>query len=399
MTQTATKDDERQGRDAEFDRAGRRAALNVLIVDADARETLLVARCLAASGAVALYGVGEKIGPVVRYGRSFRDTLELGEGLDRAAWFAAVRKVAARWRIDVALPIGDKGFRMLADCARGDLPASVALPPSPAMSAIATVSDKRSLAAFLRAHDLPHPPTWTPGVDDPQALAALPAPFLLKPACSYGGVGIERLRDVDAVMTRIAGRETKQGVVVQSEIDGTDFGVNVLCRDGAILAATVQKAIAPSKVPFEFALGVEFVDEPELLEIAAHLVRALDWSGVANIDVRREASTDRFLILEFNGRYWGSLLSSLAAGVNFPLLACRLALGEALQPAKPRLVRHFRGIGPVLATLSGGGRRRIRLRETDWRYYRGDLASIGVWIAVSLWRAVTAGRKPPAGDR
>ena len=90
MTQTATKDDERQGRDADFDRAGRGAALNVLIVDADARETLLVARCLAASGAAALYGVGEKIGPVVRYGRSFRDTLELGEGLDRAIFVGHV---------------------------------------------------------------------------------------------------------------------------------------------------------------------------------------------------------------------------------------------------------------------------------------------------------------------
>ena len=57
---------------------GSERPMNVLIVDADAPEGFIVARCLAASGAVALYGVGEAIGPVQKYGGSFKAVRDVG---------------------------------------------------------------------------------------------------------------------------------------------------------------------------------------------------------------------------------------------------------------------------------------------------------------------------------
>lgn len=46
------------------------------------------------------------------------------------------------------------------------------------------------------------------------------------------------------------------------------------------------------------------------------------------MDCRYDETTQTVNLIEINCRYWGSLLASLAAGVNFPYLACRMALGH-----------------------------------------------------------------------
>ena len=50
------------------------------------------------------------------------------------------------------------------------------------------------------------------------------------------------------------------------------------------------------------------------------------WNGVAHIDMRIDAEDGEVKIFELNSRFWGSILGSLRAGVNFPHLACLSAL-------------------------------------------------------------------------
>lgn len=352
----------------------------VLLLDIDAPQSFLVARCLKAGGAT-LFGVGRAVSLVLRHGSSFRAVAE-ADWSDEAQAFRDVGALCRRWSIDVALPVGVGGWRLLARRHDG-LPAEVATPPAPSSRSIDIADDKRRFALFLREHRLPHPPTFVPGVDDPRKLRELPARVLLKPARSAGGVGIRRVADADAL---------SPDSLAQAEVEGVDYGVNLLCEGGRVLAATVQRAIEPSSRPFEYASGVEFVDEPELLDLARTLVRALDWSGVANIDFRRETATGRFLILEFNGRFWGSLLGSLSAGVNFPLLACRLALGERPSASQISGLRHFRGQEPILRAFRGGGRGGVRLAETEWRHFRGDARGVAIWLAYAAGRALGISR-------
>ena len=46
----------------------------------------------------------------------------------------------------------------------------------------------------------------------------------------------------------------------------------------------------------------------------------LDWQGVAMVEYRWDAATDRFYLMEINLRFWGSLHLALFAGVDFPRL-------------------------------------------------------------------------------
>ena len=157
--------------------------------------------------------------------------------------------------------------------------------------------------------------------------------------------------------------------IVQTLIEGHDLAVNVLAQDGQILAATVQHVIMPSPKPFQPAIGFEFRDYPAAMNVAESLIRELGWSGVANIDMRFDARHQIPLVLELNGRYWLSLLGSLNAGVNFPLLACEMCLGELRANRKPHGARYFYGKDSVLLSLVGGGKLRIRPHETNLRYF------------------------------
>ena len=142
----------------------------------------------------------------------------------------------------------------------------------------------------------------------------------------------------------------------------------MLCRDGQILAATVQHAIKASSKPFESPIGIEFRDDPPAMNVAKRLIHELGWSGVANIDMRYDARHKIPMVLELNGRYWFSLLGSLNAGVNFPLLACEMCLGEIKANRKPHKARYFSRKESALLSLLGGGRFGIRPHETDLRY-------------------------------
>jgi len=60
------------------------------------------------------------------------------------------------------------------------------------------------------------------------------------------------------------------------------------------------------------------------------LLEALDWQGVAMVECKREETTGRQVIMEVNGRFWGSLQLAIDAGVDFPSLLVRCAAGETV---------------------------------------------------------------------
>ena len=91
---------------------------------------------------------------------------------------------------------------------------------------------------------------------------------------------------------------------------------------------------------------------PQVLAVAQRLVAELGWSGIANIDFRVDEAGQPH-VLEINGRYWATLLGSTLAGVNFPDLVCRRALGEEVD-RPPVAAGTFMQARRWLAELSRG---------------------------------------------
>jgi protein-tyrosine-phosphatase len=73
--------------------------------------------------------------------------------------------------------------------------------------------------------------------------------------------------------------------------------------------------------------------DPQLAEQAVALLRKLNWEGVAMVEFKCDRSQQRSVLMEVNGRYWGSLPLAIGAGIDFPFYEWQLAHGE--QPVIP----------------------------------------------------------------
>ena len=154
-------------------------------------------------------------------------------------------------------------------------------------------------------------------------------PFLYKPVHGAGGKGIFLVENRDELK---ALKGKAEACILQEYIKGVDFGGNVFCLNGEVLYCKVQKDDVNKDNPFEPSRNIEFIDYPEAEALLRELMRALKWSGVAHVDMRRDAKTGQLYIIEINARYWGSLLGATSIGVNFPLIAINRVLGCSYKP-------------------------------------------------------------------
>jgi hypothetical protein len=69
-----------------------------------------------------------------------------------------------------------------------------------------------------------------------------------------------------------------------------------------------------------------------LVDPALRLLEHVRWHGVAMVEFKVDHVTRRPLLMEVNGRFWGSLQLAIDAGMNFPRLLFQMAAGEAMNP-------------------------------------------------------------------
>ncbi len=262
---------------------------------------------------------------IIRYSR-FCSRFHRYDGRDVVG---EIRKIVAAQSVAVLVACSDAGIRSLAEH-REELEKLAAVMGTPSVASLTMARDKGLFAEYLATTALPHPPTTVirDGYFDRNELPHFPA--LLKPAYGIAGSGIQYVESVSE-LERLAAQPgfSRTAWVVQSFIPGTDIDVSVLCRDGRMLAHTVQTAFAPNARSFTPNYSIRLVHDDAALQVAQNLVRALHWTGLAHMDLRRDARDGRTLVLELNGRFWASAYGSLAAGVNFSELAVRDARGES----------------------------------------------------------------------
>jgi carbamoyl-phosphate synthase large subunit len=77
------------------------------------------------------------------------------------------------------------------------------------------------------------------------------------------------------------------------------------------------------------------VEAPEFIRLADGLMRALRWSGAAELEVIRERTSGALYLIEVNPRFPAWIYLTTAAGVNLPWALVRIALGETVKPLPP----------------------------------------------------------------
>jgi predicted ATP-grasp superfamily ATP-dependent carboligase len=249
-----------------------------------------------------------------------------------------VQDLVERERVDLVVPVTDVTTHLVArhqDVLRRH--AAVAVPPFEAFEA---VSNKWSLLQRAAQCGIPIPRThFVDGLAGlPALLAQIDYPAVVKPVRSRiptdvgwlaGSVQYAHSESDLLRLYRATEYLTSHPSLIQERIVGPGIGVFVLCDHGRLLAVFAHRRLREKPPSGGVSVLCESVAvDPELRRQAVRLLGPLGWHGVAMMEYKQDHRTGTPVLMEVNGRFWGSLQLAVDAGVDFPFLSCQLALGE-----------------------------------------------------------------------
>jgi len=365
----------------------------IVVTDGHARSALAVVRSLGREGhrvhvcsarAPSLAGSSRYVTEEVVVADPLRDP---GRFVDELAAYTRT------CRADVLLPMSDEALTaVLPQRHRFD-----ARIPFPDMDSYVRGSDKASLLEAAERVGLAVPRQWVaqgPDAVESDAIDDLPFPVVVKPYRSVAAedgrmvkLGVTYASDAQEVRRTLSGLpHAGFPVLLQERIQGEGCGVFLLIWDGLARATFGHRRLRekpPSGGVSTFCESA--APDPDLVRHCERLLVALGWRGVAMVEFKRSNATGVPYVMEVNGRFWGSLQLAIDAGVDFPALLVRAALGETL-PSAPairpnvrlrwlwgdvdHLIARLRAPGPANGSGAGTGRGRFRaLRDVvgSWR--------------------------------
>lgn len=150
-------------------------------------------------------------------------------------------------------------------------------------------------------------------------------PLILKPLHSFR---LDERNDKNAVRwaesseslrEMLPGLLSSDALLAQKFFRGIGVGVEVLARQGRILASFQHERVheAPRGGASTYRKSVPV--NPQLLDATQRIIQAVEYTGVAMFEFKVNPKTQGFVLIEINGRFWGSLPLAIAAGANFPL--------------------------------------------------------------------------------
>lgn len=222
-----------------------------------------------------------------------------------------INALARRSPQALLIPFDCEGIRLVCR-----LESRLALPAAalPDLQALNMFDDKWRFYKFCRASGLPVPLTRliasAADLEFGAIASELGLPFIMKPTNASGSLGVRIVHDQAQFNSEIVGNPDYAfgSLIAQQFIAGEDMDINLLCTQGQLQAVSVHKP-APS--------CIEFLPHPGLEDIAAALGRLSGYNGLMNVDVRVEQGSGQVYLIESNPRFWATLASTAACGLNF----------------------------------------------------------------------------------
>lgn len=287
-----------------------------LVLGYEPRVALTIARSLHRRGiAVDVCRIGKERDIRSRY---VRNHLALSSAPEAAA--QRLTALVREYGYSYIMPTSDTALAIILRC-ESELRSLTRLACPPA-DRVRQVLDKEATLALAKGIGVPVPVS---------RLEEITGPMIVKPvdkSLTHGYkvryfTSVASYREATATETTLT-----DGVMVQAFAAGDGVGVEILMHDGESLAAFQHRRIR--ELPWSGGVGVVARSEPvdpQLYRHAFGLLQALQWEGIAMIEFRHDPISGETVLLEINGRYFGSLSLSYLAGVDFPYLDWQRAHG------------------------------------------------------------------------
>ena len=306
----------------------------VLVTGGDERAALAIVRSLGRAGHRVVVGSRDGRSLAGASKHAARD-VALGDSLGFPKAFSSrVREEVAREAVDVILPVTEPDLLAILPRKEELSPAVVPFPDLPVFLA---ASDKARVADLAKGVGLSVPRQMVVTRDDVSSLPnRAEEAVVLKPGRSVQSgakLSVSYVAKGEALRDRVARMpDAAFPLLVQHRIVGPGVGVFMLRWDGRILAAMAHRRLR-EKPPSGgvSVLRESVVLDPGIHRMAEELLEALEWSGVAMIELKLDEASGAPYIMEINGRFWGSLQLAIDAGLDFPALLVDAALGHGVR--------------------------------------------------------------------
>jgi len=232
---------------------------------------------------------------------------------------------------------------------------------SPTKAQYGPICNKWLLHGLASELNVDQPWTYCPA--SREELIDLPCsfPVIVKPALRevFNRLTAEKAWQADDRQTLMAHYDEacrflpKDLILVQEVIPGpgeAQFSYAAVCSEGQPLAWVVAKRKRQFPSDYgRFSTAVETVDDPGIIEPSVRLLNALQYSGLIEIEFKRDARDGRFKVIDLNPRVWGWHTLGARAGVDFAYLQFLTACGEKVADVRARSDVHWVRMNPDLA--------------------------------------------------
>jgi protein-tyrosine-phosphatase/predicted ATP-grasp superfamily ATP-dependent carboligase len=305
-----------------------------LILGDEPRIVIPIARSLHRQGIpvlVAAFGVEAR--PV--RSRAVQQFFPIDDGGDSRA---TVLDLLQRFSIDWVIPSNDSALAFLA--AHYDEFQKTSALACPHPTAVAVVLDKQQTMRTAAECGIGIPPSYRfqTLADLCDARASIRFPLIAKPFNKEVDAAFKIRYYLDFTpLERDYSNDASYGAkyLLQEYAEGEGVGIELLMAGGepSILFAHRRLLEYPSTGGVSVLAAAEPLI-PDLVESSVRLLNHIGWEGVAMVEFRYDRATRRATLMEINGRYWGSLGLSAAAGVDFPFAAWQVAHGLPVTAAR-----------------------------------------------------------------
>ena len=241
--------------------------------------------------------------------------------------------------------------------------------------------DKSASYALAADHGVDVPRTWLVSSSDDLDNADIVYPAIVKPTFRRRELTTTAPKawraddrvELKRVYRRAAELMRPEQLMIQELIPGGgehQLSYAALCRDGAVVASMAARRLRQWPPQFGMASTfVETIDDVRLAEAAERLLTAMRFTGIVELEFKRDPRDGRLALLDVNPRSWGWISVGPSAGVDFSYLHWRMLMGKEIPRAMARpgvrWVRMSTDIAAAAAKRGSG--------ELSWRKYLWSL--------------------------
>ena len=155
-------------------------------------------------------------------------------------------------------------------------------------------------------------------------------PLIVKPVSSYSLDTLEKKnlvkiakeqRELLTILNNLFLNNSE--VIIQEYFEGIGVGLEVLASQGEILVSFQHIRIHEKRIWSTPRGGASSYRKSQaidsnLMSETKKIIKELNYTGVAMVEFRKNLKQNKSILIEINGRFWGSLPLAIASGADFP---------------------------------------------------------------------------------